>query len=203
MKKLSKKLLSILLAASMILTMLPAAAMADTIADFSIDEPEIFTLGVSDADYHLYIINDADVPMRYEITLNSEKQTTAIKANSYLSIGIKEGDKYSVKKLGNDNYKITEESATFASLNKDSKEYSQDISDYAYAVNGAFSHTFGNGLKIDENISYTLQDEAKTPYRGEVEIAVLDDIKDQYVIKGSVVSCNASVTNEKKHQGHC
>lgn len=147
----STKLLSVLLVVCMLVSLMPVGVLAA--------EPtgpktvSTCTLGDPGAAYKLNIVNDAATLMLFEVTVNGKTEKVSFAAGETLSLGINEGDSYKVTKLGNTNYKVLSEAASFQS------------GEYENAIQKTFSHKLGDGFKIGEEHIYTLRD--GTAYDGE------------------------------------
>ena len=146
-----KKLLSVLLVVCMLVTLMPMGVLAaGSTGPKTVSE---CTLGDPGAAYRLNIVNDAAAPMVYEVKVNGSTETLTLAAGETLSIGINEGDSYQVAKMGNSNYNLLSESASFRS-----GEYEAEIAN-------TFSHKLGDGFKVGEEYIFTLKD--GTRYEGE------------------------------------
>ena len=149
----STKLLSMLLVVCMLVSLMPVGVLAA--------EPtgpkaaSACTLGDPEAAYKLNIVNDAATLMLFEVTVNGQTETLTFGANETLSIGLNEGDSYKVTKVGNTNYKVLSESASFQS------------GEYENVITKEFTHKVGAGFKTGEKEIYVQRDGAY--YEGDVE----------------------------------
>ena len=164
----STKLLSILLVVCMLVSLMPMGVLAA--------EPtgpkaaSACTLGDPEAAYKLNIVNDAATLMLFEVTVNGQTEKLTFGANETLSIGINEGDSYKVTKLGNTNYKVLSEAASFQS------------GEYENVISKTFSHKLGDGFKTGEMEIYVQRD--GSTYEGDVE-----SVNGGYAVKGSKIEC--------------
>ena len=170
----STKLLSMLLVVCMLVSLMPMGVLAA--------EPtgpkaaSACTLGDPEAAYKLNIVNDAATLMLFEVTVNGQTETLTFGANETLSIGINEGDSFKVIKVGNGNYKVLSEAASFQS------------GEYENVITKEFTHKVGAGFKTGEKEIYVQRDGSY--YEGDVET-----IGGNYAVKGSKIECPTRITS--------
>ena len=160
-----RKILSMLLVACMLVMLLPVGVLAASNTD-PVSDPE--------GAYTLNIVNDSDVLMLFKVTRNGNTESYTVGASETLPIGINEGDRFTVEKVGNSNYKVLSESASFQS------------GDYENVIAKEFSHKVGAGFKTGEQHIYVQKD--GSTYEGEVAT-----INGTLAVKGSKIDCPAKI----------
>lgn len=145
----TRKILSILLVLCMLVMLMPMGVLAVTNAPAPKSAPAAApesSPDQSEGTYQLKIVNDGNALMLFEVQINKETpREITLKAGETESIGIEEGDSFTVEKKGNTNYKVLSESATFQS------------GDYENTIGKTFTHKVGAGFKVGEKHIYTLK----------------------------------------------
>ncbi len=172
----STKLLSVLLVVCMLISLMPMGVLAAE--PTGPKKAAECMLGDPGAAWRLNIVNDAATTMLYEVKVNDKTETLTLAAGETLSVGIGEGDRYQVAKIGNSNYNLLSESASFQS------------GDYEAEIANTFSHRLGDGFKVGEEYIFKLKD--GTLYEGETT-----SVNGKNAVAETVVSCPVTLSTSR------
>lgn len=165
------KILSMFLVVCMLVMLLPMGVLAENNL-----EPK----GDPDGAYSLNVVNDSDALMLFEVTLNGQKERIPVGAGETLTYGINEGDQFKVTKVGNTNYTVDSESATFVS------------GDYENTIGKDFTHKVGAGFKVGEKHTLYLNN-------GEVYEGTAKTLNGKTVAAETAIDSAVSVTQSSSN----